>query len=217
MKYEIELHIFHKKLNQIMIEKGIVDKKGKADPIKLYNLLYPNDQITEDKLKLDRQLCTDKTRKVQNWIQGKNYPKSISDILSLCNALDCDLDYFFTDMECPTHDLQFIHKETGLSETSIKWLQHLNELSQDPYDGYDWTRDAISGLNALLDCDIYFSTDVLGQIPKYCKFRDIVNAPNKTRRERNEALEKFQLALFVATKGLTNCIENFIYKPKGTV
>lgn len=105
-----------------MRDKELVDKKENPDPIKLYNLLYPDDKITQDMIKLDRQKVTDKTRNIRNWIQGNNYPKSIRDILLLCNALECDLDYFFTDMECETHDMQFIHDKTGLSEDAINFL-----------------------------------------------------------------------------------------------
>ncbi len=126
-KYEIELHSFKKKLNQIMIKKGLVNKRGNADPIKLYNLLNPNDQITEDMLKRERLNCMDKVRKLSNWIRGCNYPKTIVDILSLCNALDCDLDYFFTDMEAPTHDLQFISDEMGLPVPVIERLINYDE------------------------------------------------------------------------------------------
>lgn len=127
MKYVVELHIFSNKLKKIMCDKELVDKKGNPDPIKLYNLLYPDDKITQDMIKLDRQKATDKTRNIRNWIQGKNYPKSIRDILLLCNALECDLDYFFTDMECETHDKQFIHDKTGLSEDAINFLIEENE------------------------------------------------------------------------------------------
>ena len=145
MKYEIELHIFSDKLNHIMLKKGLVNKKGEADPIKLYNLLYPNDEITEDMLKLDRRKYTDMTRYISNWIKGKNYPKSVNDILSLCNALECDLDYFFSDMECPTHDMQFIHEKTGLSEKAIKALDYIFTYKR---------KDVIDNINLLI-CDIW--------------------------------------------------------------
>lgn len=105
-----------------MIKKGMVDKKGNPDKIQLYNLLYPNDQITANFCKLDRQGVTDKTRNISNWLNGKNYPKDIKKILDICNALECDLDYFFTDMKSSTHDLAFIEKETGLTQSSIQTL-----------------------------------------------------------------------------------------------
>ena len=160
MKYEIEIHIFSEKLNRIMLEKGLVNKKGKADPIKLYNLLYPNDEITDDMFKLDGQKYRDKTHNILNWIQGKNYPKSIKDILSLCNALECDLDYFFTDMECPTHDIQFIHDYIGISKEAINELHRLTTF---PAGG---SRLAI--IDYLL-CNTDFSTVLTEKIIDYYK------------------------------------------------
>lgn len=106
-----------------MEEKNLLNKKGRPDAIKLYNLLYPSDEITDEFIKKDRQAVTDKTRKIDNWIKGKNYPKNISEIMALCNAFGCDMDYFFTDMQCKTHDKQFIQDYTGLSEKSIDVLE----------------------------------------------------------------------------------------------
>lgn len=119
MKYENDLHLFSNKLKTILIEKGLTDLKKKPDIIALYNLLYPADTITEEQCKNDRQSVTDKTRAVANWVKGKNYPKTINDIISLCNCLDCDIDYFFTDMTAPTHDIEFISNTLNLSHTAI--------------------------------------------------------------------------------------------------
>lgn len=122
MKYEDDLHFFSLKLSKLLVNKGMIDKKGNPDKIALYNALYEHDKITDELCKKDRQAVTDKTRIVDNWIKGKNYPKRISDVLALCNALDCDLDYFFTDMNAPTHNLEFISQEVGLSVQAINKL-----------------------------------------------------------------------------------------------
>lgn len=128
MGYVIDLHLFSKKLCSIMKKKKLTDKKGNPCPISLYNMLYPNDIITEAELKEDRQKATDKTRNIRNWINGKNYPKNISDILRLCNALEVDLDYLFTDMKCKTHDIQYISDKTGLSEDAINSLSYAKSI-----------------------------------------------------------------------------------------
>lgn len=120
MKYEIDLHLFSKKILSIIKKRGLVDKNGKPDKIAFFNILYPSAAITDEECSQDRQKVTDTTRTVDNWLKGKNYPKRISDILHLCNSLGCDLDYFFTDMDAPTHDLNFISKETGLSSEAIE-------------------------------------------------------------------------------------------------
>lgn len=122
MKYEINTHLFAQKLSALLINKGMINKKGEPEKIALYNLLYPTDAITDEDCKISRQAVTDKTRNISNWLKGNNYPKRISDVLTLCNALDCDLDYFFTDMPAPTHDLEFISHETGLSAQAANRL-----------------------------------------------------------------------------------------------
>ena len=132
MKYEIDTHLFSQKLSSLLIEKGMIDKKGNPDKIALYNLLYPNNKITEKDCEIDRQAVTDKTRNISNWLKGNNYPKRISDVLELCNALDCDLDYFFTNMPAPTHDIEFISQKTGLNKKSIDTL---NILKRSEYIG----------------------------------------------------------------------------------
>ena len=196
-----------------MKRKKLTDKKGNPCPIALYNLLYPDDIITEDKLKRDRQEATDKTRNIRNWINGKNYPKNISTILSLCNALEIDLDYLFTDMECQTHDAQFICNKTGLSESNIERLANWKSNSNKQGQGYDWARNSIKALNSLLDCDCWFYDAVLNQIANYCYYRmEFENNENLTRHQKTECLQKYQIALFNATNGLRDCIEKDIYK-----
>lgn len=122
LKYEIDTHLFSNKLSSLLIKKGMINKRDEPDKIALYNLLYPTDAITDEDCKINRQAVTDKTRNISNWLKGNNYPKRISDVLALCNALDCDLDYFFTNMPAPTHDLEFISHETGLSSQAANRL-----------------------------------------------------------------------------------------------
>lgn len=158
MKYEIGTHLFSQKLSSILIEKGMIDKKGKPDKIALYNLLYPNDKITKKDCEDDRQGVTDRTRNISNWLKGNNYPKRISDVLELCNALDCDLDYFFTNMPAPTHDIEFISQKTGLNKKSIDTL---NILKRSEYIGilnYIMSDYAILG-RFLSNLSLYFDND----------------------------------------------------------
>lgn len=119
MKYELNEHIFGEKLKNIMIEKGMIDKKGKPDKVALYNLLFPNAIITEDLRQQDPQKVVDLTRTISYWLKGNRYPKTINSILDICNALNCDLDYFFTDLKAPTHDIQFISTQLDISYKSV--------------------------------------------------------------------------------------------------
>lgn len=65
---------------------------------------------------------------IKNWEQGRNIPE-IKTLEKLCDFFHCDLDYLFGNIECKTHDTQFIHNETGLSEKAIEELQYLTLLN----------------------------------------------------------------------------------------
>lgn len=78
MKYELNEHIFGEKLKNIMIEKGMIDKKGKPDKVALYNLLFPNAIITENLRQQDPQKVVDLTRTISYWLKGNRYPKTIN-------------------------------------------------------------------------------------------------------------------------------------------
>lgn len=158
------------------VEKGLIDKKGKPDPIALYNLLHPTDAITPELLKSDRQAATDKPRNIRNWINGKNYPKNIADVLSLCNALGCELDYLFTDMQCKTHDKQFIQDSIGLSEANIEYLKYKKKL----YCNY------IDSLNILLSSDNFDNT--LYHLTEYIKAVKLFQGLSKIRTERHNKI-----------------------------
>ncbi len=122
MNYENNLHIFSERIISRMKKENLITKKGKPDVIALYNKLYPNDKITDELIKQDRQKVTDKTRSVSDWIKGKYYPRSIKDIMDLCNILNCSMDYLFDYNECSQHDIHFVHDYTGLSEETIDKL-----------------------------------------------------------------------------------------------
>lgn len=59
---------------------------------------------------------------VRNWEQGRFLPE-IGTMFKIADTLDCDLDYLTGRLDKRTHDLQFIHEQTGLSEKAIKRLQ----------------------------------------------------------------------------------------------
>lgn len=61
---------------------------------------------------------------VKNWEQGRNVPE-IETLEKLCNFFQCDVDYLLGNMECETHDIQFIHDKTGLSGSAINKLLEL--------------------------------------------------------------------------------------------
>lgn len=66
----------------------------------------------------------DTVETVRNWEQGRSKP-TVGTLLQLTKFYDCDLDYLTKRIDCKTHDLQFIHDQTGLSEDAIKKLQKI--------------------------------------------------------------------------------------------
>lgn len=193
MKYEINTHLFSKKLSNLLIKKGMVDKKGKPDKIALYNLLYPTNTITKDDCKIDRQAVTDKTRNISNWLKGNNYPKRISDVLELCNALDCDLDYFFTTMPAPTHDIDFISKEINLSCDAVLYMQNATEYEQ-------LILDTILKKEYLWD--ICFA--IYSYMQTY--YKEIHIQDKDTRNTKLQDTEKMEFAEYRATKHFSDLL-----------
>lgn len=87
-------------------------------------------------------------------------------------------------------------------------------MAHNPRRGFTWAKNAIRAINDLFHCDIYFSHDVLNQIANYCYYRNIYENPNTKNKERTEALQRFQLALFNATNGLSDCIKDIFKEEK---
>lgn len=66
---------------------------------------------------------------VRNWEQGRVLPE-MGTLFKIADILDCDLDYLTGRIDCKTHDVQFIHEQTGLSEKAIKKLRKLAAQSE---------------------------------------------------------------------------------------
>lgn len=193
MKYESDLRIFSKKLKDLMLEKGLINQQGKPDRNALYNLMYP-DTITEDDKK-DKLAVESRTKTVGNWLNGKNYPKRIDDMLDLCNALNCDLDYFFTYMPEPTHDLKFIADSTELSWQAVQALQNLSEFEK-------------LILNTMLK-NGYFG-DICFAVYSYMQtyYKELVVQDKDTGNTKLQDTEKMEIAEYRATKHFSNLLVN---------
>ena len=63
-----------------------------------------------------------KIETVRNWEQGRALPE-METFFKICDLLDCDLDYLTGRLQQKTHDLHFIHEETGLSENAIEIIK----------------------------------------------------------------------------------------------
>lgn len=62
---------------------------------------------------------------VRNWEQGRQIPTP-HHLFIICQLLDCDIDFLIGRLDQKTHDVQFIHDQTGLSEEAITQLEGLN-------------------------------------------------------------------------------------------
>lgn len=83
------------------------------------------------------------TPSIKKWEQGSAVPRA--DTLSLlCEIFDCDISYLFNQIEVPTHELQFIHDVTGLSEDAIYFLRALKEADSAQ------SGEILAAVNALL-------------------------------------------------------------------
>ena len=58
---------------------------------------------------------------VGQWERGVT-PPSFSAIVKICDLYHVDADYIMGRLDCQTHDLQYVHDLTGLSEDAIKKL-----------------------------------------------------------------------------------------------
>ena len=74
---------------------------------------------------------------VKNWEQGRNIPE-METLERLCNFFQCDIDYLLGNIECETHDKQFIHDQTGLSENAINKLLELYNNAGSRIEIYDF-------------------------------------------------------------------------------
>ena len=61
---------------------------------------------------------------IRNWEQGFNMP-GIDALIAICRFFECDVDYILGNIDCKTHDMEWIKKETGLSEEAVRNIQSI--------------------------------------------------------------------------------------------
>lgn len=92
--------------------------------------------LPEELKKIER-----KRRNISNWENGNNLP-SLNDFISLCNTLDCDLDYLLGTCQFPRKDTPSIMEATGLSEKAAESLIGIFRYGP---------TDSLTAINALLE------------------------------------------------------------------
>ncbi len=117
-------------MNKILFSERLREQRRKCgydsitDFAKKYNETFPaqrKDRKYENKGDYSGILGTLKNYENPN----KDCKPRLDIVDNLCKLLNCDIDYLLGNMECETHDKQFIHDRTGLSENAINKLLEL--------------------------------------------------------------------------------------------
>lgn len=97
--------------------------------MKLYSI-KPGFKKARTAANLTQQQLADKLnvslKTVMNWEQGIVTP-SLETTIQIADLLHCDIDFLTGRIKCSTHDAQFIHEYTGLSESTVDLLHEWKE------------------------------------------------------------------------------------------
>lgn len=141
---------------------------------------------------------------VMNWEQGLVTP-SLETTMQLADLLHCDIDFLTGRIKCTTHDLQYIHDLTGLSESAIATISDWHK-SEDYKHGWpallssiiedDETGDLMKNLN------LYAGTAVLSEMD----FDDDAPGTNEHIKDKNIA------CLWHVSRIFSNIVERLFSK-----
>lgn len=145
---------------------------------------------------------------VKNWEQGRNVPE-IDTLEKLCNFFHCDIDYLFGNMECETHDKQFIHDKTGLSAEAIEQLIKWNEKTKLPDNKF--YRNSILFISNLLECCGIQAAALAQNVSNYLFYRKISETENLTSQITKGIYDKYEVGRTRASYKFLDCLE-YIYK-----
>lgn len=115
MKCETEIHINSTNFNERLTTKGL-------SLFDIYKYLYPKEAA----------LCTtsnDKNsaiRKIRNWQDGYSMPKTVNELLSICELFDCDVEYIIGKQHHFRNASLDAIERTGLDEITIEELSKLS-------------------------------------------------------------------------------------------
>lgn len=127
---------------------------------------------------------------------------------NLCKILDCDVDFLLGNIECETHDIQFMHDKTGLSKKAIEQLIEWNEKTKLPH--RDFYRNSILFISDLLEC-CGIQAAALAQNVFDCLFyRKISETENLTSKITKGIYDKYEVKRVRTSYKLMDCLE-YIY------
>ena len=119
MSYETEMHINTDHFNERLASKGL-------SLFDVYAHLYP-DKAAVCKTSTDRNSAV---RKIRNWQDGFSMPKTINELLSLCELFDCDVEYIIGRQLHFRNDSLDAIERTGLDEITIEELSKLSDTEK---------------------------------------------------------------------------------------
>lgn len=105
---------------------------------------------------------------VSKWELGAT-PPMLTHILRICKLYNVDVDYLLGRIDCKTHDLQYVHDITGLSEAAITKLMSIkDDPSANILSSIITDREFIYVLHSIDTlCKANFATDFIDSVRAY--------------------------------------------------
>lgn len=150
---------------------------------------------------------------IAKWEKGLELPP-LDVLCTLCLPFKCEVGYLLCEYDCKYKENTDVQNITGLSEKAINILTKWKNIGNLPDTKYNWARNSTRAINDLLEQEMWFSHEVLNSIAEYCYYRKVYELINIPDEQKTQALNKFRLALFTATNGLTDCIQEIYKKEK---
>ena len=163
-----DMSLFKNRLWALMDKNGYENPKELAAALREARIKRAVQRDTSNKDPFDLTKSSDGS--IEKTIQrhlNENTPDRIKGewMLVYSKFFGCSLDYLFGIEECQEHGTQFIHEYIGLTE---KTIETLHDWNQNPK-----TKNAITALNDLVECGMFFATRVLFKIKDYIILRAV--------------------------------------------
>ncbi len=122
-----DMNLFKNRLWKLMENKGIYTAEGLAKNLYDNHYVSVKQKESYDDPSIIYHRAIDSVKnKVQRHLNSNTAKKLQGEYaIAYCKFFDCSADYLFGNIECRTHDNQFIQNETGLSEPAIEELRLL--------------------------------------------------------------------------------------------
>lgn len=113
MNNEFKIHTKHFKERLTINKLSLFDIFKKLYPEKAKAYITPTDQ-------------NNAVRKIRNWQDGYAMPKTLNEMLALCELLNCDVDYIIGKQKYARKDNLNAMQKTGLEEVTIEEISRLS-------------------------------------------------------------------------------------------